>query len=568
MKKRIVMFTSIVIIFSLMIMTSLYFVISNHKYIESSKNILLEHNRILKVLILENDSRLDEKFQDLKDESDVRITYIDNDGTVIFDSHKSADIMENHADRPEVRDARENEVGTSVRYSAELKKDMIYYALALEDGKVIRSSIPLDSAKIFKDVNLMYYLVALIISTVIAIILSLKITNIIIDPLKELEFITARIANGEVNRRVTIRSMDELASLGKSFNHMADRLEESLDELIDKQNRLEAILKSMDSGVIAIDRYFKFIMINPYAKKIFGVKGDVIGKRFTKYISEEAVLNALKNREERVEITINAPEARILRIRTADIINGHEHIGTVAVIQDITDIKKLENMRSQFVANISHELKTPLTSIKGFAETLRYVDDEETRNKFLDIIDDESDRLARLIQDILVLYDIEQNRDPVFKPFSTNNIIDSVGLMVLNEAKNKNITVNVNLCEDTEIIGDKDKFKQMILNLVYNAVKYTENNGTVYVSTYQETNDLVIEVKDTGIGISEEDLPRIFERFYRVDKARSRNSGGTGLGLAIVKHIVIAFEGKIEVKSEVGVGTRFIIHIPIKREIL
>ena len=223
-------------------------------------------------------------------------------------------------------------------------------------------------------------------------------------------------------------------------------------------------------------------------------------------------------------------------------------------------------MRSQFVANISHELKTPLTSIKGFAETLRYVDDDETRNKFLDIIDEESDRLARLIGDILILYDIEQNRDPVYEPFSTKDIIQNVELLVMREAKNKNISISVDAEDDIELIGDRDKFKQMLINLVYNAVKYTEPNGSVMVSSFKDKRDFVLTVKDTGIGISKEDLPRIFERFYRVDKARSRNSGGTGLGLAIVKHIAISFNGVIDVKSTLGKGTTFIIKIPISRD--
>ena len=565
MRKRIVISISAVIILSLMIMTGLYFGISNYKYIENSKNVLLEYDRILGVLIDNNKDALTTELDFLKDSS-VRITYISSDGTVLYDSYKDSTIMGTHIDRVEVKDAMEYGSGSSVRYSSELHKEMIYYALKLENGNIIRTSMPLNSSTIFKNINMGYYFLALLISIIIAIFLSFRITKIIIKPLKELEQTTYKISNGDLGQRVNIKSMDEFSLVGESFNHMADRLEESISESLDKQNKLEAILKSMDSGVVAVDSELKVLIINPYAKKIFGVKGDIIGKKFSRYIMEEEVLNILKNSEDRVEVMIRYPEIRNLRIRTANIINGEEKIGTVAVVQDITDIKRLENMRSQFVANISHELKTPLTSIKGFAETLRYVDDDETRNKFLDIIDEESDRLARLIHDILILYDIEQNRDPVYEAFSTKDIIQNVELLVMREAKAKNISVDIEVEGDVELIGDRDKFKQMLLNLVYNAVKYTEPNGAVLVSSIKEKHNLIIKVKDTGIGISKDDLPRIFERFYRVDKARSRNSGGTGLGLAIVKHIAISFNGTIDVKSTLGKGTTFIITIPISRD--
>lgn len=565
MKKRIIISNCIVIIFSLMIMTSFYFVISNHKYIESSRDILCEYSKILKVLLEDNKDNIKEKFKNVNANSNVRITYIDKDGSVIFDTHKNSATMENHLDREEINKAISEGTGYSVRYSEELKKSMIYYTLKLNDGSFIRSSTFLEQTNILEDVKLGYYLLALTLSIIISIILSLKITNTIITPLKELEFITSRIASGELNRRIEINSVDELASLGKSFNHMADRLEDTLEEVLDKQNRLEAILKSMDSGVIAVDKYFRVIMINPYAKKIFNIKGDIIGKKLIKYIGEEVFLNAIKHREECIEITIKNPESRNLRIRTANIINGYDHIGIVAVVQDITDIKKLENMRSQFIANVSHEIKTPLTSIKGFSETLRYVDDEETREKFLKIIEDESERLARLIDDILILYDTEKNKDPISEPFYPNDIIENVKLMVTHEAEKKNIRIIKGLQGDVELIGDKDKFKQMMINLVYNAIKYTEIHGEVSIFTHVNNNKFTIDVTDTGIGISEEDLSRIFERFYRVDKARSRDSGGTGLGLAIVKHIVKSFDGTIDVYSKLGIGTTFTITIQIKK---
>jgi len=236
----------------------------------------------------------------------------------------------------------------------------------------------------------------------------------------------------------------------------------------------------------------------------------------------------------------------------------------VAVVQDITDIKKLENMREQFVANVSHELKTPLTSIKGFSETLKYVEDKKNREKFLQIINDEADRLTRLINDILVLSNIEKQKQELIKEeIDLNELIEKVYCLVKKSAEDKNIKINIVEGKVPLLIGNKDKYNQMIINLIDNAIKYTEPNGEVNIGTKQDKDNIIFWVEDTGVGISKEHLDRIFERFYRVDKARSRAEGGTGLGLAIVKHIVLGINGKIEVKSEPKKGTKFIVKIPL-----
>ena len=442
---------------------------------------------------------------------------------------------------------------------------MIYSALKLKDGSIVRTSIAVENAKILDSINSNYLLVGVILSLVIALLLTVKITNIILNPLKELEQLTSTIASGNFHKRVKINSKDdEIQRLGKSFNYMAEQLEITMERFKDKQNGLEAILKSMGSGVIAFDRDMNVLMINPYAKKIFGISGEIIGNKLLDYITDKEVLKAFFDEKDRVEIEVNYnDDPKILKIRKASIINEPEIIGTVVVIQDITDIKKLENMRSQFVANISHELKTPLTSIKGFAETLRYVDDDETRNKFLSIIDEESDRLARLLEDILCLYEIEQKRSTVLEEFNVDEEIEKVYMLLNDQAKKKGVEIFLDTNSNCVLMGDKDKFKQMLLNLVSNSVKYTEKGGNVRVESYNRDMNLILVIEDNGIGISAEDLPRIFERFYRVDKARSRESGGTGLGLAIVKHIVRLFDGEINVTSELGVGTKIVITIPI-----
>ena len=569
MKKRIIIFTTLIITFFLAIMTSIYLVISNHKYLEESKSVLNEYNKVI-ALLLENDQgNIKDELTRIESSSDmknIRITYISKEGNVIFDTHKKlSNENESYLQREEIIDAIKEGSGNSVRYSEDLHQNMIYSALKLKDGSIIRTSIAVKNAQILDTTNTKYLIFGVVLALVIALLLTVKITNIILNPLKELEQLTATIAGGNFHKRVKINSKDdEIQSLGKSFNHMAEQLEITIEQFKDKQNGLEAILKSMDSGVIAFDRYMNVIMINPYAKKIFGISGEIVGNKLLDYITDEKIIKAFCGGKEKVEIEVNYNnDPKILKIRRASIINEPEIIGTVVVIQDITDIKKLENMRSQFVANISHELKTPLTSIKGFAETLRYVDDDETRNKFLSIIDEESDRLARLLEDILSLYEIEQKRSTVLEEFNVDKEIEKVYFLLNDQAKKKGVEVFLDTDSNCILMGDKDKFKQMLLNLVSNSIKYTEKGGIVRVESYTHDMNLVLVIEDNGIGISAEDLPRIFERFYRVDKARSRESGGTGLGLAIVKHIVRLFDGDISVSSELEVGTKFVITIPI-----
>ena len=316
----------------------------------------------------------------------------------------------------------------------------------------------------------------------------------------------------------------------------------------------------MESGVIAVDGDDTVITINPYAKRVFGIRRDISGEKISKYIKDYDI-NTFLNEEDdsEKEVKILHPVERELRIKKASIIDGIDRIGKVIAVQDISDIKRLENMRSQFVANVSHELKTPLTSIKGFTETLKYVEDEETRKKFLDIIEKEADRLGRLINDILILSKIESDISGEEDEFLPNKVIDDVINMVRVLADNKNITIELDERNYDLLFGDKDRFLQLVLNIVENSIKYSNEGSTVKISSFTKGDNYNLIVEDNGIGIPKEDIPRIFERFYRVDKARK--SGGTGLGLAIVKHIVKTFNGNIKVESVLGVGSKFIIQI-------
>ena len=368
---------------------------------------------------------------------------------------------------------------------------------------IIRSSDPLKIVSGLGSKYFKLYILAIIFSALMSIWFSLKLSHIIIRPITDLIFITSRISKGEFHRRASILSNGEIGQLAKNFNEMADKLESTLNEVTDKQNRLEAILQSMDSGVIAVDRKNRVIIINPYAKKIFGITKDIIGQNLLDNIRNfelEKILN--QSDDDYKEIKIVWPKERELRIKTADIINANDHIGTVAVVQDITEVKRLENMRTQFVANVSHELKTPLTSIKGFAETLKYVDDVATKEKFLNIINEEADRLTRLITDILTLSHIEQKEEVKKEKINVNKIVEDVYNLMKNTADLKGIQLSVEQQNIKIIIGDTDRFKQMLINLVDNAINYSEKGNSVCIGTESKTDKFILWVQDTGVGNS------------------------------------------------------------------
>lgn len=555
MKKKIVTSVIITVIFALVIITTSFMALSSIQEVENTKGILKHYNEIISKLIINNDY----DFKDFKiNNTEVRVTIINKDNKVIYDTADEKGM--DYSNKDEIKLARENDIGYVNRKSSALKSDMIYCATKLKDGTIIRTGVPEPSIKIFYGNNVKFYAGAMIIVLVLSIALAFKLVRIIVDPVKHLQYVTSKIANGNLQTRVNMNSNDELGQLGKTFNNMADQLQSKINEVVDKQNRLESILKSMQSGVIAVDNNEEIITINPYAKRIFGITRDVTGEKLKNCIEDKNVYDIFENDDENeVEVKIKKPMRRFLKIKKATAINGYKQIGKVIAIQDITEMKRLENIRSQFVANVSHELKTPLTSIKGFAETLRYVDDEETKNNFLDIIDKESERLTRLINDILVLSNLESNNVEKLEEFMPDDIVREVINILQNQAIKKSINLTFKSNSKSYILGQRDKFFQVALNIIENGIKYSNEGDSVTATSYNEDENYILKVKDTGIGIPEEDLPRIFERFYRVDKARK--SGGTGLGLAIVKHIVKSFGGNIEVKSELNKGSEFIFKI-------
>lgn len=557
MKKKIITLVVITVIFALVIVTSCFIGLVNISTIKDAKETLAIYNECVA-----REDYKDSKLLSLYKFKDnlVRFTVINKEGEVIFDNEIAK--LDNHNNRQEIIDAFKNGSGNSVRYSASLSTSMVYVATKIDDNTVIRSSVPVDNIRVFTSVTLKYYIAIILLVFVLSLFLAVKLVKIIVYPINELQKVTSKIENGDLNKRAIIYNYDEIGFLAQTFNNIADQLEIRIIDSLDKKNKLEAILESMESGVIAIDNNENIILINSYSQKLFDLKEDNIGKKISDCIIDYDLINFIREIPEigTKEVKLFHPIERELRVKKSPIINYlNNSIGIVITVQDITDIKRLENMRSEFVANVSHELKTPLTSIKGFSETLRYVDDSETKNKFLDIIDKESERLTNLINDILILSNIENIHKMESEYFNPGDVIENVLDMVKSQAYKKSIIIKYNDCFNSEILGSKDKFHQLAVNLIENAIKYSNENGIVKIDLTLEEQYFVFKVKDNGIGIPKNDIPRIFERFYRVDKSRSTR--GTGLGLAIVKHIVKLFNGEISVKSKVGIGSTFTVKI-------
>lgn len=403
-------------------------------------------------------------------------------------------------------------------------------------------------------------------------ILGYRFIKSIVSPIQEITEVARDISNGIYDHKIESRSIDEIGQLSSAINIMSYRLRETIEELYDRNAKLEAVLKSIVNGVIAFDTNEKILLINDSAMKILNIeKNNIIGKHILDVVRNsklhdvfESLINTKDYSAKNLELNILN---KYLKIYTSPIIHpiSQENLGFVVIINDITEIRKLERMRSEFVANVSHELRTPLTSIRGFVETLREgaVDNPKARDKFLEIIDFESERLTRLINDILTLSEIENLKEGLpLENVALDNEINDILYIMEKAANDKNITLIKDLnCSGLAIKANKDRLRQMIINLVDNGIKYTPEGGYVKVSTIELYNEIIINVEDSGIGIAKENIPRLFERFYRVDKSRSRKLGGTGLGLAIVKHIVESMKGDISVESEIGKGTKFTIKL-------
>ncbi|ECB9645252.1 cell wall metabolism sensor histidine kinase WalK [Listeria monocytogenes] len=569
----------IVGVFSGELMKSTYLNMKESQLEDDAKILLQTTN--MENLDLDKDAATIQKSLDpLGEDIDARITVIDSEGDVVADTKKDPEKLDNHMNRPEVTDIlkKGESVGISIRESDSLGYSMLYVAVPVKhQGKtdgVLRISISLESvdaavAKLWGNLALIFG-IALVIIAAISVFIARKITR----PVREIIEVSTDLANHKYDSRIHGKISGELQDLSISVNTLAESLETQMFEIKQNEQRLNAIVQNLVSGVMLINVDKQVIMTNRTMYQILG-ETEITGKPFYEVIKSFALSQLIEGTFEtktiqQKEIILYFPREMILDASVSPILGENGEItGIILLLHDITQIRHLENVRSEFVTNVSHELKTPVTALKGFAETLLdgAMYDEVLLKKFLTIIKEESDRLHRLIMDILALSRIEQN--PVAENVElvdVDEVIEQSARTIFEMATEKNIRVTIpeKTSASVMIETDRDKLQQIIINLLSNAINYTPVDGKVEVKLIEQEAEVLIEVTDNGIGIPAKDIDRVFERFYRVDKARSRHSGGTGLGLSIVKHLVENCGGRIEVESQEEVGSTFRVTLPKK----
>ncbi|PTX15660.1 PAS/PAC sensor signal transduction histidine kinase [Halanaerobium congolense] len=572
-----------IVIQLLIIGLSFYYFSINHRefYLEQEK-ISLEHysqlmlNNIEESEIKNFSPNLEEKAADWSDDSETRITIIAADGRVLADSHYEISEMDNHRNRPEVVQAvRSNNFGNEIRYSETIGEKMLYYAVPINsDGEIIgilRTARPLSFIRGVLVEDIKSYLFFFVILAFITIILGWRLTYSIVKPLETVTETAEKISEGDLTQRIPVRKYNsEIEKLARMFNYMADELEDKVTEISQEKNRIEAILESMVDGVIAVDKDGEITLINPAASRIFNIEAEKIeGKDLLTTLFSHRIEMYLQRafdtkKSIKREIKYKNPEQKIIQATFIPLLDEEDKItGGVIVLTDITELRKLETVRNDFVANVSHELRTPLTSIVGYLDTLLEsdVEDPEIRNKFLKIIKEEADRLSILIKDLLNLSEIESHTFDL-KPGSFKNVLNKVIKLMEKNAEKKEIELQFEIADDlSPVYMVREQIKQVLINLFDNAIKYTPRAGKIKITVRQIDDKVYFSIKDNGMGIPQADQERIFERFYRVDKARSRAFGGTGIGLSIVRNIIKQHGSEIQVKSREGEGSEFYFYL-------
>ncbi len=508
--------------------------------------------------------------------SSVRVTVIAFDGQVLADSQSDPRTMENHASRPEIRDAFAKGDGQSIRHSVTINRNLLYFAVRLSSAGappvVLRFASPLQTVdQELWDFRRRLWLASLVMLFVTGIV-SLLISRNFSSRVERLQMFSRRVAEGDFRPIEAERSGDALDSLAVSLNRTAAQLDRTIRTLTEERNLSSAILGSMVEGVAVVNASERLLFANRGFAEILGLdvppqSGSALVEVVRQTELLEAVREVLKG-EPRVESEIVTGTLRqhFFAVTVASV-RAAETSGAVIVLHDITELRKLERVRRDFVANVSHEFKTPLTAIQGFAETLLAgaIDDPQNRLRFLEIILEHSRRLARLTDDLLKLSKMDADRlELEIRRLSVSQFVESCIETTQRPAAEKNLRISVDLQQPMpDIAADRRRLAEVLQNLLDNAMQYTPAGGQIMVSASADDDEVTFTVSDTGIGIPQADQSRIFERFYRVDVARSREVGGTGLGLSIAKHLVEVHGGRIWVESEVGRGSQFHFTVPI-----
>ena len=511
--------------------------------------------------------------------TNTRFTIIKSDGTVLVDSQEDPKSMDNHANRPEILAAYSHGQGITTRFSKTIDINMMYYALAVKSGGdllgYVRTSLPLSA--IDNRLSRIHTLVlfAMSVSVIIALILGFFVARGFAKPLAAMTAIAESMSEGNYDQRVLVDRKDEMGSLAKTLNKMARSSRERLETIVLDNNKLVAILAGMVEGVVAVNRDENIIHLNEAARRILGISDSkkihqriwetTHSQEFCQIIS--LVLNEETEIRKKLKIVTGSMD-QILEVHVSPFRDSSgEMVGAVAVLHDVSELERLETIRQDFVANVSHELKTPITAIRGMLETM--IEDKEMsadyHRSFLKKTMNQTLRLSNIVTDLLALSRLESVKmDFIRESIDLRDVVNDSMQALLPLSEDKKIPIELQIIDEPiEILGDREALFQSVNNLIDNAIKYNSKHGTVFLSLYKEGKNAVLEVRDLGIGIEPQEQHRIFERFYRADKARSRQVGGTGLGLSIVKHTVLAHVGQLSVESFLGTGSTFKISIPL-----
>ena len=561
----------LVVIVILAITFPLTFRAIRHHHIDTSTDNLKNLCLTLKLKIsplLENNQikKLDTLIKELGKQINTRLTIITPEGAVLADSEKNPALMESHENRIEIIQAIKSGIGTSLRYSASVKEEMLYVAVPIEKNGnvhgVIRASLFLNEINILLNNLKMNIIMIAVIIVVILLIGAFLFSRSVSKPLRELAIASSKVAKGDFNTKVSLKSNNEIKALADSFNYMTEQISTLFTQLSYQKEELNSIISSINEGLCVIDKNGAISISNESFRKTVqndSVKGKLYWEVIRKTRFDELIKKVRKDQKSIVdEIEFNNQ----IFLCSATLCSNKEDI--VATLYDITTIKNLEKTKKDFVSNVSHELRTPLTAIKGFVETLQETNSDDKNKHYLNIISRHTDRVIRIVNDLLLLSKLEGAPGNLeLEKVNLKNLIENILKIFEQSLKEKKLALKFNASNSLPIINaDPFKLEQVFINLIDNAIKYTER-GEIAISLNSYNETVTIEIQDTGICIPQEHLSRIFERFYVVDSSRSRKLGGTGLGLSIVKHIVLLHNGKIDVKNIPGVGTNFIVSLPV-----
>ena len=504
-------------------------------------------------------------------EINTRITFIALDGTVLGDNDQTAASMENHATRPEVQAALAGNIGQDTRYSTTLREYMMYAAVpVLSQGQkigVARVALPLTTVESSVNSEVLTIITAVVIAAILFILIAALIARMITKPVRQITKAAVGITAGNLGQQIEIRTNDEIGRLAHAFNEMSQNLKTTIAAIVDERGNLATVLTNLTDGVVMTDAEEKLLLTNPAAERLFNFKkenvnGHPLIEAVHDYEIDEIVKKCLSTtHEQTAQLETNG---RFIRVIAVPITTGRSY-STLILFQDLTELRNLQTMRRELIGNISHDLRTPIAGIKAMVETLQdtAIDDKQVAWDFLTRINGEVDRLTQMVTELTELSHIETGKAELRRvPTNLNYLIEEVVGQMRPQAESKPVTITTDFNSNLPVIKvDKDRIRQTLTNLVHNAIKFNNPGGKVTITTTFDNESAIVSMSDTGIGISKEDLPHIFERFYKADKARSQ--GGSGLGLAIAKHTIQAHGGSISVKSEEGKGTTITFDLPL-----